>query len=187
MKEDKLKAFIDIEKEAFNDEAPSDAVWKGIKKGLDSDEESAKGAPYKLWAIAATVTLLLVSGLFFLLKDGTGDLPDENLSAIEISDNPLQSLGEDMMEVDHYYSIQVNQRLERLKAYEVDEELMEEMSELTAEFEGLKEEMGESMNDAFIVEAMIENYRLRLSLLEDLLKALEPQSDENHSDEQHDL
>ena len=68
-----------------------------------------------------------------------------------------------------------------------DEDLMEEMSELAAEFEGLKLEMGERKNDAMIVEAMIENYRLRLSFLEDLLKALEPQSDEHHFDDEHEL
>ncbi|MDA0972699.1 MAG: hypothetical protein O2867_03090 [Bacteroidetes bacterium] len=190
MKNDKLKEFIDREWDSINDEVPSDAVWQAIKKDLGSGNLEQRNIPYKLWALAASITLLLASGLFFLLRDGSEAFnagPEFAVTEEEDTYDPLQNMGEDMIEVNRYYSVQVNERLDRLKAYEVDEDLMEEMSELAAEFEGLKLEMGERKNDAMIVEAMIENYRLRLSLLEDLLKALEPQSDEHHLDDEHEL
>ncbi|MDA0714908.1 MAG: hypothetical protein O3B83_06550, partial [Bacteroidetes bacterium] len=61
MKNDKLKEFIDREWDSINDEVPSDAVWQGIKKDLGSGNLEQRNIPYKLWALAASITLLLAS------------------------------------------------------------------------------------------------------------------------------
>jgi hypothetical protein len=63
--------------------------------------------------------------------------------------------------------------MNELSKYPVDADLKEEMDLLTEEFELLSSEMGQGLDDSKVVEAMIDNYRLRLDLLEDLLKALD--------------
>ncbi|NNK79889.1 MAG: hypothetical protein HKO93_00200, partial [Flavobacteriales bacterium] len=127
--------------------------------------------PRRLWPIGASIAAILAVGaLLFTLDDFNGE---EDIQEHMTAGLDLSAFGEELAEVDRYYAIQVGQRMERLSAYDVDEGLMEEMNFLNEEFESLKEEMGEGIDDTKVVEALIENYRLRLQLLEDLLEAVE--------------
>ena len=60
-----------------------------------------------------------------------------------------------------------------LKEYTPDEEMMQAVKDLDLEFKRLQKEMSENVNRSEIIEAMIENYRLKLDLLEQILEAME--------------
>ncbi|MEM7160998.1 MAG: hypothetical protein AAF487_01030 [Bacteroidota bacterium] len=172
MKEDKLKNFIDSNKEEFDVEFPSENLWNKIESDLDQKEVKVFSIrPYLPYAAAGIMIFLSV--FFFLNKD------NKNLA-----EDPVQSaqdnLVEDFGEVENYYSMQVNDKLRNLNEYDVDPELLEEINDLKSEFEELKVEMGYGADPGIVLEAMVENYRLRLEILESLLHAFEESKQEDN-------
>ena len=175
MKEDKWKDFIDQNKTDFDTDLPSDNLWDKIDEGLDNKQK--KNTTW-IWMAAASVILILTITFFnrqILNKN------DDSIEIVEKTDSITNTvtvlIDEDSQEIESYYTSQVEEKITELKEYPEAEELLEEVAELKAEFELLKKEMGTGVDRATILEAMIENYRLRLLILEDLLEAVkEPES-----------
>jgi hypothetical protein len=91
-------------------------------------------------------------------------------------------------EAEAYYTNLVNQKLNELKPImdncpSLQEELNFDMSELDSVYSELKADLKDNMANQEVVEAIIENYRLKISILEDLLKEMEPLGDECISNE----
>jgi len=182
MSEDKLKQFIDDNRSAFELEGPSEGLWDSIDEKLKAKAKES-GAPvipaaqssqksrWKVWAMAASLALIVGLGATLFLQNRSGQ--NTKLIAHEVSETDLAQFNEELAEIDNYYSVQVNKRVKSLEAYAPDEELMLELTELSNEYDTLRKEMGLGFDDSQIVAAMIENYRLRLDLLEDLLEAME--------------
>jgi len=164
MKEDRLKKFIDEHKEQFEFEFKVGSMWDNIEANLDQNETRVFRLQRFLPYAAAGVILLL--SLVFIFQDDT-KIVEEELNEIQ------EDLQTDFGEVEAYYVSQVNDKLRDLEKYNVDDELLEEIHLLKKEFDALKIEMGYGADPAIILEAMIENYRLRIEILEDLLGAFD--------------
>jgi hypothetical protein len=52
------------------------------------------------------------------------------------------------------------------------------MSELDSVYIDLKADLKDNMANQEVIEAIIENYRMKISILEDLLKQIDPEDDE---------
>lgn len=167
MTKDKLKSFIDAHKEEFDSELPRVDLWDDIEKELDAPPDVI--SMWRFVPYAAAVALLISIGLFFFNQSSIENTAENTLN----EDFGLSGFSEELHEVEQYYLVQVNDRLQDLAKYEVDEELLTEVNELKKEFDELKLEMGVGADPTKVIEAMIDNYRLRLSLLEDLLEAME--------------
>ena len=167
MSKDKLKSFIDANKDQFDSEEPRSGLWDNISNKMDGGTRV-----FSIWRVlpyAATIALLLSIGVFFFNQDGQNEVSENSYS----EEFGLAGLSDELQEVEQYYLVQVNEKLKDLKKYEVDEELLSEVNELKKEFDDLKIEMGIGADPAKVIEAMIDNYRLRLAILEDLLEAME--------------
>ena len=164
MEQDRLKEFIQSNKSDFDQFEPSDLCWERIDEALD-DSANHRWKKWRAIAIAASVAVVISAG--FLIGDILRS--DADMAAIP-GETELQF--PDMDEIDHYYAVQVNERYAELSNYEVDPEFMQAIEELKSEFNELENEMAIGANPERILQAMIENYRLRLQLLEDLLEAV---------------
>ncbi len=129
-----------------------------------------------IWLVAASITALIAI-VFFYRSDALVPGLAKNKAEQKETQNAFTFLSEEMQEAQSFYANQVEDRMHRLSKYPVDADLKEEMDLLTGEFEILKSEMGQGLDDNKVVEAMIDNYRLRLDLLEDLLQALDTDSE----------
>lgn len=178
MNKDKLKDFIEEERASFEMEEPREGLWEDIRAELHPADVEEPKRRKSLWSIAASLVMLMGLGTILFLMTRDTDKPEGFAERTEASVLDLSMFGEEMAEVDRYYSIQVGSKMKELSAYDVDEEFMEEMEFLNEEFEMLRSEMGQGIDDSKVVEALIENYRLRLSLLEDLLEAVESAKNE---------
>jgi len=175
MKEDKWKQFIDQNQTDFDTDLPSDDLWNKIEEGLEGKKKKSNNW---IWMAAASVILILTITFFnrqFLTNN------DESIEVVEkedsIANTVIVLVDQESQEIESYYASQVEDKITELQEYPEAEELLEEVAELKEEFELLKTEMGTGVDRATILEAMIENYRLRLLILEDLLEAVkEPQS-----------
>lgn len=176
MKEDKLKDFIGQNKEGFESELPSSDLWQKIENELDGKTETRVISFHRFLPYVAAAAVLIL-GLFFFFNSNDKPILAEDVDTIQ---NELVS---DFGEVEGYYTMQVNDKLKNLQNYDVDPELLEEVNDLKQEFEELKMEMGLGADPGIVLEAMIENYRLRLDILEDLLMAFETSKQKNDYNE----
>jgi hypothetical protein len=100
-----------------------------------------------------------------------------------------QTASSPLKETEAYYTKLVNQRLEELKPIiagcpSLAEELNYDMSELDSVYTDLKDDLRDNMANQEVIEAIIENYRLRIRILEDLLTEIKPMKDECLSNSQ---
>jgi hypothetical protein len=185
MKEDDLKRFIQDNQEEFDSLEPSAGLWDRIDEGLP---RATKMIPLKraVMYVAAASLVVAVSAITYF-SSGPENLAEvenpQEVSTEELDFAPLalSQVSAEMAEVENYYIAEVNSRLEELGEFEVDQELWGEVEFLKAEFEQLKTEMGQGADKQRIIEAMIENYRLRLELLEDILNELKEERDGRNS------
>jgi len=175
MDKDNIKKFISENEEEFDFGMPSNKVWEGIEKEM----KPKKSNGWLISGVAASICFVLVTG-FLLLKDTTNT---EEPILVETKIEAEDLIKNEVSEIETFYVTQVNLKIEEVKKYEESEELLEEIDLLKEEFALLQQDMGEGANSEEILEAMIQNYRLRLSLLEDLLQEFEEENNEENEKE----
>ena len=84
----------------------------------------------------------------------------------------------DQVGVHQYYKHKVNVLYQELSAHSADhpdfaKEAGQSMKELDADFKKLKEDLNDDISNKEILDAMIQNYRLKLDILERMMKQLE--------------
>lgn len=169
-----MKDFLDQNREGFDSLQPSDDLWTRIENDLEEPKEVCTVPMRYLWytvGAAACVVAILSSVILFQPEpEVVAEQPNQEVEAPSFS---LADVSEELAEVELYYASEVNAKIEAVKEYDESEEFLEDIEFLRTEFEALREEMGRGADQHKIIEAMIENYRLRLEILEDLLDELE--------------
>jgi len=180
---DNLEKFIKENRADFDPEkAPLD--WKSIAS--DTSPKVEKKNTNWIWIAAGFVLLIGLGSLFFLQQQtpvNTAQIKKKsspNTKAVE--EIALGDISEEHAQIELHYTALVNDRLDLLKALNPDPEMMAEIDELEMEYEQLKKELGRGSNDEVIVEAMIENYRLKLEILEALLEGLQNAKKVSHEE-----
>lgn len=176
------KDIINNDREKFDDELPSADLWSKIDSGMQKQEPKMVRLSSVL-RIAASVVLIVGTGLFFYLNRTTTDstpLAGSNTS-IE-TEYVLSSISPQYREMESYYISRIHTTMDQLQHFTPDEEMMQAIKELDEEFKQLKKDCDENVNRDEIIEAMIQNYRLKLELLEQMLNSL--QNEEQTPDKQ---
>lgn len=172
MKESKdpWKSMIDENREAFDQREPKD-LWTAIKKDLDVEKKQPKTIELmKVYRIAA-ILIVFVGVAFFVLFQNTSQqaavaiIPEEEAIQYEV-------FSPELLEVESFYTSEIEDKLKEVKSLTDDNIAVKEIKELKEEFEKLKNEMGDHVNDERVMNAMIQNYRLRLDLLKEILSDL---------------
>ncbi len=166
MKEDRLKSFVRNNRDEFDRLSPSPEVWNNIEKQLGRRGKTVwfKSAGFR--AAAIIVVVLISSALVFR---STGILKEPARSAA-IIDPEIREL----IEAEAFYAQQVSGKLEEIKkCYEMVPELKMEVEgdliELETMYNELKKDLNENMANKNVIEAMIENNRFRLRVVDDVL------------------
>lgn len=142
-------------------------MWAKISENLQ--EKKTKVVP--LWKspmlrIAATVLLLFGIGSFVGLKVlGTGETAATNYAAKELLDIDMHYKGLVSYQVK---LVQNNPNLSK----EDKSEFLSFMDELDAEYEQLRLEMQNNLDNELVLEAIVSNYKQRIELIENLLKQI---------------
>ncbi len=187
---DPLEIFVQEHRDEFDLNEPSFGLWERIEDGLPPEQEEKpmpKMVPLK-WVIriAAMITLILGAGLLLFFQ--TGDDAQIRLRGGIIA---LQDISPEMAEVEHHYVALIEAKLTTLKSSNVlnnsdYQSLTDEIEALDKDYEKLKKELIHSLDKEKIIEAMIQNYRLRLQILEKMLKQIHKDSDINQEKEEQD-
>ncbi|MBL4710561.1 MAG: hypothetical protein JKY48_19205 [Flavobacteriales bacterium] len=171
------KEFIDENKVELNQRKPKD-LWNSIEEKLDPvEKKSPKLVPlWKVYRLAAILIVALTAGYFLMNRE----LVDTPVTAdTQKQETQEQGYSSEFVEAENYYAAEIDQKMNELVELIDDETLIEEIKELRKEFDHLKLEMGDQVNDQRIIEALIQNYRLRLNLLKEMLDQIKSDGTES--------
>jgi len=183
MKKDKLESFIQENKEDFDVFEPDDKLWDGIESSI----KPVRKLNWKTIAlrIAAVVVIFITSYFFHDLMQGNdkGNLSDERT---EQPNEQMQML----MEAEVFYTSQIHSAQQEFVLLSGDnKELIDDinydLTELDDVFEDLKNDLKEDGDNQEVIEAMIQNYRIKLQILEDMLGQMNKVSETNKKTQEH--
>ena len=171
--EDKLKKFVDQNREAFDELEPDAQLWNTIEKKLDQKEavqrKSLSGQ--WIWKVAAVLFLgLSLALLFDKFNPISSQKSGSNQTAYQL---PAQ-----LLQVEQYYHTRIDEGMKELAGLSQDDP--ELLSELTAElikmdslYDQLKTKLPSASNPDAVIDAMTANLQLRMELLNNQMQLLQ--------------
>jgi hypothetical protein len=172
---DRLEDFVRQHREQFDLREPDPSVWLKIQP---ADTPVSRERRSLRWLrVAAAVAVIFAgstAGIYFL----RGGQVEKEMHGSE--------LYQEIRETELYYNQMVSQRYDELRPYLASDPAAEEMlsldmTELDEVYGQLKEDLKDNASNPEVIEAMILNYRVKLEILEDLLRQLKEK--ENQDDE----
>jgi len=172
MKHDKLEKFVVDNREAFDVFEPDDKLWEQIHK------PSAKVVKFNWKTLAIRVAAIVV---IFIASYYTHDFIEGNKSGNQLvqQETPMEGMEnfQVLMEAEVFYASQINFAKEEIvKLSGNDHVLIDEINydlvELDDVFIELKNDLKDNSDNEEVIEAMIQNYRLKLEILEEILGQL---------------
>lgn len=172
---DQFEKFVNNNRDAFDDRTPPPSVWEKLENDLPEQQlptlERKTPFIWKAMRIAAAVTLFL--GLGFVIGRQSQNTANEVASEREL-------MFQEIKEIEEGYKTQISDRLKKLASYEVAPQVTTDLKEMDKNIELLKEELSNIPpgKEKDIINAMMDNYRARLEILERVLNKLEPNIDQ---------
>lgn len=184
MSPDKLEKYILDHREDFDDMEPDTSVWERV--------ETRKAPVIRInwkdiaWK-AAAVAVIFTASYFF--HDYMASRKQNNARQFSEMNEEASPIVRELIEAEAYYSAQINQKKDevfRLTASnpEVRHEIDMELVDLDQVYNELKEDLKDNAANEEVIEAMIQNYRLKLEILEEMLMVLK-QTNESQNEKDH--
>jgi len=166
LKMDSLEKFILENRTAFDEAVPSLKVWAEIDKQLEA-RTARRVSLWRYVRVAAAVVVLLISGSVI------GPYFSNNHQSALVSS--LAEVAPEYGEMEQYYTKQINQKEQQLASLQPDKKVSEDLKELDRFYADLKKELQNAPEGAEeqIVNAMINNYRTKLEILDQVLKKIQ--------------
>lgn len=184
---DNWKKFKEDHHEEFNNESSKDNFFEKIAPEIKQSTEPRMIRLSTVFRVAAAVVVLIGVSLYFVFNREVEHSESNIASKNEkISDERLvlAKINPELAETESYYVTQIDQLMEEVENNNLTPEVKIILEQLDDEFNLLKKEMGEQVNSEQIIAALIENYRLKIKLLEKLLNSYNSNT-ENHEKEIH--
>lgn len=165
---DQFEKFIIENREAFNNEEPSEKVWSDVDKKLGKKQSYLSIA----WKIAA---MLFMASTILLIVDRNNQL----------SNSPV--LSDEFEQAEDYYVKLINVKKQEIKEKLTPEEqaqFLSDIDQLDSMYLELKQTYQTNASNDRVVDAMISNLQLRLNILNKQLEILENIKDQSNESDQ---
>jgi hypothetical protein len=174
MKKDKIGEFIQDNRSAFDDLEPSSAAWDKIENRINSKSER-QISRINHWIWKAAVLICVFASAWFL--HDLADYTANHKHTIEPASVSGTSVLNEMADGEAYYTAQINNKQAELEKYtrehpEIIDDLKKEFRELDRDNLQLKEDLVESNASEKVIEAIMQSYRIKLQILEQVLSEL---------------
>jgi len=169
MKPDRLEKFVNENRHEFDLLEPSDRMWESISSQLN-EEPKSKIRKFLWMKIAAVVVLALsIPTVIYQVK-----FSEQKQAAKAVQVDPEV---QELIEAEAFYAQEVSGKLAEIKkCYKVHPELKMEiegdLNELESMYISLKSDLKENISNKEVIEAMIENNRNRMKLVDDVLEQI---------------
>ncbi|MDF1696842.1 MAG: hypothetical protein P1U56_13455 [Saprospiraceae bacterium] len=178
MSKDNLEKYIQDHKSEFDQDTPPPMVWVNIEKHLESKQDLTVVRKMKtinivrIMQVAAMFVVVMGVGLLIGLQINSG-------SQNTFSNPQLQ----EFVEAEKHYSNEINKMWTVVNASEVEdkETLQDDINALDAVYNELKNELltNPKADTDYVVNAMINNYRSKIDILETVLKEYKTEKTNN--------
>ncbi len=185
MKPDKLEQFILENRSDFDDQSPSAETWNKIKANIKPVRRVNWTA--RLVRVAAAVVIFVSSYIFIdytLNKNNSGEGYAGQMESDIYENIPV------LAEARAYYSSQIRNMEDEVyrmagEDSPIKEDINVEFEELDRAFSELKADLKDDAANEEVIEAMIQNYRVKLQILEEILhqlKSADERKTQDHED-----
>jgi hypothetical protein len=170
---DTFEEFVRGHRDEFDLHDPDPKLWKDIEKEISKK----KFLSWKFYLTRAAVVLLIFTCSFVLQQLWfKGDLKIAKHQKNKMIEIP------ELKEAEIYYTGVINNKLREVEPMLVkyptmDKELHNDLFQLDSICLGLKNDLKDNVANQEVIEAMISNYRQRISILEDMLQYTESKND----------
>jgi hypothetical protein len=176
---DKLKKFAEKHRESFEVyELDLDAAWKNIEAELSkSDLKKAKRPWAFMLKIAATILVLVTVSFALFVNDQRISFNKNGIALHNISD--------EMADTEAYYASQIAEKIKIIEFAEgtLDPQVQNQLRILDEDYQSLKKDLNDNADSEEVINAMIEYYRLKLSVLQSILDEVQKNEDNKASDD----
>jgi hypothetical protein len=170
---DNLEKFMRDHSAEFDLHEPDQELWKGIEKRI----AQKKVIKWRFYLSRAAAIILIFGASIVVqqlwLKRNASSVPVVTSASVEIPE---------IKEAELYYSGLINEKLKEVKPLliqnpSLEKELNTDLTELDSIYAGLKNDLKDNIANDEVIEAMIQNYRSRISILEDMLSYLKSENE----------
>jgi hypothetical protein len=166
MKTDRLEEFIQNNRGDFDEMEPSPEVWARIA------QNTRKSKGIRINGNLLKVAAILVFAIIFSVLIMNDGFRNDSSAAGNIDPEMIE-----LIEAEAYYAGQVNKKMEEIeKCYdtypEIKEDVEADLNELQEMYNTLKTDLGDNISKKEVIEAMIENNRHRLKMVDEVLEQI---------------
>lgn len=178
---DRLEQFINDNRDQFDPYEPDEKVWAGMELRIRQKKTFRIGWKGLIWRAAA---VLIIFGASFVLQEY---LHQRRAVISEREGTNLMREIPELQEAEIYYTNLLDEKIRQIEPLisehpELEETLQQDLSELDSIYNELQKDLRDNIANDEVVEAMIQNYILKIEILEDLLDYLDENS-KQHEDE----
>lgn len=180
MKTDKLEKFIIENRNEFDDLVPDPAIWDKIQKRKPG--KIVLNWTNILVRVAAVVVIIVTSYIFIDYLSNQNQVPI--FTQEETLDPEDAKIVQELIEADYYYTTQINEKKKEFYCLTANnnglrDDINMELVELDQVFKDLKEDLKDNADNEEVVFAIIQNYRVKLEILEEILMQLRSAEENN--------
>ncbi len=159
---DHIEDFIEKNREGLDRRTPSASLWDNIEQQLPTKKR--KLIPWRTLAVAASFLLVLGSVGTWAYNQG--------MKQGEI--NSMADISIELGEAEKHYQSEIKEKMAILASYNKAEEVQIDLLEMEEFLSELKRDLKDTpkKDREVVIQAMIENYRSRVELLEKVLDHL---------------
>ena len=181
---DKLEEHIRRSRENLDKYSPPAGIWKRIRKKLKKE----KSVTRQWISIAAMIIVILGTALVLFRPEYRWS--DSNRRSN--NDNGFTQLTPQFKETEVYYNNLVNSLYKEAtplltKNPEIKKELNYDLSHVDSICADLKRDLKDNVSNQEVVEALIQNYRIKIRILEDILNVLKENENNPEKKKSHEL
>jgi hypothetical protein len=179
---DKLEEHIRKNRENLDRYSPSSKNWRNIRREIHKEKN-----PLRKWlSIAAMFVVILGTALVFIKYSGPGK------GFMKIEEASKSSQNTQLKETEIYYNNLVNSIYLEAKPLltanpDVQRELATDISHIDSICSEIKKDLKDNVANQEVVEALIQNYRIKIQLLEDMLTILKENDNNPEKNKSHEL
>lgn len=181
---DRLEEHIRKNREDLDRYNPSPGIWKRIKKGLHRNKSSLT----RLISVAAMITVILGTAV---ILSGPGQWLTDRGAHNKKNGISVQ-IRSQLRETEIYYTSFANSLYREATPLltnnpEIEKELLTDISRIDSICSEIKKDLKDNVANEDVVEALIQNYRIKIRLLEDMLSILKENKDNPEKTNSHEL
>jgi hypothetical protein len=183
---DKLEQFIEDNRDSFDsfDLPDAEKVWGKIAE----KRKGKQTGRIALWYLSRAAVVLVIFGLSYIFHEFVDRGKDARLAEQKMND--IYEQLPELKEAENYYTNLVSNKLEEMRPFLAENPQISiivnaDLMELDSVYTSLKKDLRDNVANEQIIEAMIQNYRLKLRILEELQLEIKNEKNTDNEEPKH--